>query len=73
MAITTTSDSIIIKHPAENKNVAQMRINENMKELEQLRIDLMVCADKDKGREIKDDIAALEKRNGYLKQIIEDR
>ena len=73
MAITPASDSIISKHPAENPNIAQLKIGENSDRLEQLRIDLMLCDDMGKARDIKDEIAAVEKRNGLLKEIVEDR
>lgn len=71
MAITPASDSMVRKHPAENPNIAQLRISENLDKLEQLNVDLMLCEDMDKARDIKDEIAAVEKRNGYLKEIIE--
>ena len=73
MAITPANDSIIRKHPAENPNKARLKIGENLYKLEQLKIDLMLCDDKDKARDIKDGIAVLEKRNGYLKEIVEDK
>ena len=73
MAITPASDSIITKHPAECPNIAQLKIGENSDRLEQLNVDLLLCADIDKARSIKDKIAAVEKRNSLLKEIVEDR